>query len=409
MTPATALYVYDDAQAREFEPFALTRPISTLVAGTAPLGRRLELALGGALTGTIVAPHLTDFDESDAPHATTRVIPAGSIIANARFAPALSVSASASARAWRAHGRVVAIRVDRELSATELSDGTRDLESLASTSGAVEVEGWWIDEVWDLVRHLPAMLTDDLRRSAERAGESGATPAGAIVLGEHTVRVEEGAVVEPHVVFDANGGPIRVARGATVHAFTRLIGPCYVGPQSTVMGGDISTSSIGPVCKVRGEVSNTIFGGYANKGHDGFVGHSYLGRWVNLGASTVTSNLKNTYGTVALSTPRGVRDTGMQFLGTLFGDHAKTGIGLRLTTGTVLGAGANVYGNMPPKVVPPFAWGDSPPYSTYRLDKFLEVAERMMSRRHVELTERTRRQLSRAYAARWTIERGSEQ
>ena len=98
------------------------------------------------------------------------------------------------------------------------------------------------------------------------------------------------------------------------------------------------------MCKVRGELSNTIFLGYSNKGHDGFVGHSYLGRWVNLGAGTITSNLKNTYGTVSLWTPDGVRDTGLQFLGTLFGDHVKTGIGLRLTTGTVLGAGANVYG-----------------------------------------------------------------
>jgi len=130
---------------------------------------------------------------------------------------------------------------------------------------------------------------------------------------------------------------------------------------------------------------------------------------VNLGAGTITSNLKNTYGPVSLWTPRAMRDTGMQFLGTMFGDHAKTGIGLRLTTGTVLGAGANVYGNMPPKVVPPFAWGEGSPYTTYRLDKFLEVAERMMARRHVELSERARRQLSAAYEVRWTVERGSEQ
>ena len=101
-----------------------------------------------------------------------------------------------------------------------------------------------------------------------------------------------------------------------------------------------------------------MFVGHANKGHDGFVGHSVLGRWVNLGAGTTTSNLKNTYGTVALWTPGGVADTGLQFLGTLFGDHVKTGIGLRLTTGCVLGAGANVVDRMPPKAVAPFAWGE---------------------------------------------------
>jgi hypothetical protein len=152
-------------------------------------------------------------------------------------------------------------------------------------------------------------------------------------------------------------------------------------------------------------MSNSIMIGHANKGHDGFVGHSYLGRWVNLGAGTITSNLKNTYGPVSLWTPHGMRDTGMQFLGTMFGDHAKTGIGTSLTTGTVLGAGANVFGaQSPPKAVPPFAWGTAPPYAVYRLDKFLQVAERVMARRHVTLTERARLQLAASHDARWTVE-----
>jgi UDP-N-acetylglucosamine diphosphorylase / glucose-1-phosphate thymidylyltransferase / UDP-N-acetylgalactosamine diphosphorylase / glucosamine-1-phosphate N-acetyltransferase / galactosamine-1-phosphate N-acetyltransferase len=114
--------------------------------------------------------------------------------------------------------------------------------------------------------------------------------------------------------------------------------------------------------------------------------------------------LKNTYGTVSLWTPSGVRDTGLQFLGTLFGDHVKTGIGLRLTTGTVLGAGANVYDAMPPKAVAPFSWGGGAPYATYRADKFIETAARMMSRRHIELSERDRRHLAAVHAGRWTVE-----
>ena len=149
----------------------------------------------------------------------------------------------------------------------------------------------------------------------------------------------------------------------------------------------------------------TVFLGHANKSHDGFVGHSYLGRWTNLGASTVTSNLKNTYGSVALWTPNGVRDTGMQFLGTMFGDHAKTAIATRLTTGTVIGAGANVFATtMVPKVVAPFSWGgDSSDASVYAADKFVTVAERVMSRRHVALSERARRWLHAAHAARWQV------
>jgi hypothetical protein len=163
------------------------------------------------------------------------------------------------------------------------------------------------------------------------------------------------------------------------------------------MGDRVGPCSIGDVCKVRGEVSHTIFLGHCNKGHDGFVGHSYLGRWVNLGAGTTTSNLKNTYGPVALWTPAGVRDTGQQFLGTFFGDHAKTGIGMRLNTGSVLGAGAMVYDRMPPKYVAPFSWGNGEPYGAFEAEKFVTVAERMMARRQVPLTERARRQLLAAH------------
>jgi UDP-N-acetylglucosamine diphosphorylase/glucosamine-1-phosphate N-acetyltransferase len=425
----TALYLYDDARARRFEPFALTRPASTLVVGVTSTWERWRSALAMEAAGVIVASHLADFDEPDAPNAVKGEIPAGAVIANSRFAPALSGRGTAESIAerrataskvtrWRhaESNRTAAVRVARALPVAALSSGDVTLDALDAAEGSpADLDGWWVDEVWDLVRLLPAVLADDLNRLAEADVEwEWEVPRQRIALGEHSIRVataynegKQGAIVEPNVVFDASAGPIRVAAGAHVHAFTRLVGPCYIGPGSTVMGGDISSCSIGPVCKIRGELSNSIFVGYANKGHDGFVGHSVLGRWVNLGASTVTSNLKNTYGTVALWTPDGIRDTRLQFLGTMFGDHAKTGIGLRLTTGTVLGAGANVYGSaMPPKVVPPFAWGERAPYGTYRLDKFLEVAERMMARRHVQLSEQARRQLAASHDARWTVDDG---
>jgi UDP-N-acetylglucosamine diphosphorylase / glucose-1-phosphate thymidylyltransferase / UDP-N-acetylgalactosamine diphosphorylase / glucosamine-1-phosphate N-acetyltransferase / galactosamine-1-phosphate N-acetyltransferase len=156
--------------------------------------------------------------------------------------------------------------------------------------------------------------------------------------------------------------------------------------------------------KVNGEISSSILIGHCNKGHDGFVGHSVVGRWANLGADTVTSNLKNSYGSVALWTPRGVEETGLQFLGSLIGDHVKTGIGTRLTTGCVLGAGANVFGTrMPPKAVAPFAWGEAPDWGTFALDKFLEVTERVMARRDVVLDDGMRACLSAAHAARWSV------
>ena len=426
----SGLYLYDDSRAREFEPFALTRPMAEMVAGTASQRERWQTALQMPVAGVISAAHLTDFDESHSSPAAQGGIPAGSVIANARFVPKLSGlrlpndSTDASADLWMSRGRVAAVRTSREISADVFADGRRALDDLARSGGEVAMlEGWWIEDVWDLVRHLPEQIADDL--VLYQRGELGGVVAGALcgpppghslVVGAHPVLVAadrvhggeviiRGATIEPHVVFDTTAGAIYVGAGTTVQAFTRLVGPCFVGRHCTVLGDRIAACSIGDHCKVRGEMSNTVMIGYANKGHDGFVGHSYLGRWVNLGAGTITSNLKNTYGPVSLWTPREVRDTGMQFLGTMFGDHAKTGIGTCLTTGTVLGAGANVYGaESPPKVVPPFAWGSAPPYAVYRLDKFLEVAERMMARRQVTLTERGRRQLAASHGARWSVE-----
>ena len=442
----SAIYLYDDARARAFEPFALTRPAASLTAGCREIWGRWQMALQSAVGGFIGAPHLAGFDAGEvhglgpSPHMVTGEIPAGTIIANSRFAPALAIHAlrgvgfrrtsadgwqRASVSRWSAGGHIAAVRTDRALRVDALRDDSPELVALGTRDGEEEVlDGWWLHDIWDVVRLLPEMLAADLAVIAGGPLGDGAStdyeapPSHATVLGTHPVLLERSGrsggsattatIVEPHVIFDATSGPIVVSGGAHLHAFTRLTGPCFIGADATVMGGDISGCSIGPVCKVRGEMSTTIMAGFANKGHDGFVGHSYLGHWTNLGAGTITSNLKNTYGTVSLWTPSGTRDTGMQFLGTLFGDHSKTGIGTRLTTGTVLGAGANVYGSaMPPKCVPPFAWGERPPYAEYRLDKFLEVAERVMGRRKRALSAECRRQLAAAYAARWMVDGGS--
>jgi UDP-N-acetylglucosamine diphosphorylase/glucosamine-1-phosphate N-acetyltransferase len=415
--------LYDDARARTFEPFASSRPISEMVAGVATVRDRWAAVLqpSDAVQFASGAGHV-DFDDGPSLACAHGLIPRGSIIVNSRAVPlfpnepAKMGRRAAACTMWRCGNRLAAVRVADPIDASALVDGSLSLEDVRAGTGAIgDVKGWWMDEVWDFVRLLPEILSSDLSQWIQRPEIAASIerlkpPAHAILLGSNPALVlepadgESSALIEPHVVLDATNGPILIAPGAHVHAFTRINGPCYIGRNTNVMGGDISTCSIGDVCKVRGELSSTVFAGYANKGHDGFVGHSYVGRWVNMGAGTITSNLKNTYGTVALWTPSGVRDTGMQFLGTLFGDHVKTGIGLRLTTGTVLGTGANVYGNMPPKVVPPFSWGDGAPYSLYQSDKFLETAARMMSRRHVELTERARRHLGGVHARRWTAE-----
>ncbi|HET7189717.1 MAG TPA: putative sugar nucleotidyl transferase, partial [Gemmatimonadaceae bacterium] len=393
---------YDDARARAFQPFALTRPAGELRAGALLVRERWVRALGAPIAGHLTSAHLRGFEEPDAaPVLESGTIPAGAWIANARFLPALIRLPVEDALLTA--GSIVAVRLREALPVAHFADGDIDLDSLVPAEGVRKElhSGWWANDVWDYVGHLVPMLEHDLPILG--AGMSTRLPPASIHVGSHAVFIEEGAEVEPSVCFDTTAGPILLRAGSHVLAFTRLAGPLYVGQGSSVTADRVAASSIGDTCKVHGELSNTIFVGHSNKGHDGFVGHSMLGRWVNLGAGTITSNLKNTYGTVQLWTLDGTRETGLQFLGTLFGDHAKTGIGLTLTTGTVLGAGANVYGSqMPPKAVSPFAWGEAGRFAEYRADKFLDVAARMMARRHVELSEGMRRMLLAAYAARWS-------
>lgn len=394
----TMLYLYDDATARRFEPFALTRPVSELRAGTELIRERWSAVSGRDAAGFAGAQHLVDFDEPDAPRAIANdaVIPAGAIIANTRCVVALSESLRDTDSVWQCGGLVCAVRLARPLAAWALADGSVELESIEPAADATALAGRWLTAVWDIISQLSAQLSEDIA-TLGRSMKSVANPG--VTLGSHPVIVERGASVEPYVIFDATAGPILVRSGATISAFTRLVGPCYVGHDTAIVGDRVANCSIGEKCKIRGEISTCIVLGHSNKGHTGFVGHSYLGRWVNLGAATTTSNLKNTYGTVQLWTPDGLVDTRQQFLGTMFGDHVKTGIGTMLTTGSVLGAGANVYGAVThPKYVAPFAWGDGEPYSQFQIDKFLDVATRMMQRRGVAMGDAQRRHLSRTHA-----------
>lgn len=395
----SSFYLYDDARARAFEPFALSRPVGELRAGALLIRHRWERALGLSCAGFLGASHLGEFVEFDAPSAVAEgELPAGAIVVNARALPALEQVGSADL--LESDGRVAAVRLASATPVSRFADGTLSLEDLTSDGWSRRMlRGHWLDAPWDLVRHLAEMLTADiLSLGAERTCVS---PAPATVLGDHPVFIEGGARIEPFVVVDATAGPVLVSRGASVASFTRLVGPCFVAPDAQVLGGKVATCSIGEQCRVHGEVNTVIFTGHSNKGHDGFLGHSVLGRWVNLGAATVTSNLKNTYGAVQLWTPGGMQSSGMQFLGTLFGDHAKTAIGTRLTTGCVIGTGANVVGSgMSPKVIPPFLWGDGE--AVYDPERFVSVAARVMTRRGVTLGDGGRRHLLRVFAHRWT-------
>lgn len=204
--------------------------------------------------------------------------------------------------------------------------------------------------------------------------------------------IGEGAVIEPGVHIFANEGPVVIMDGAHLEAGSIIRGPVVIGENATVkMNARVyGGTTIGPVCKVAGEISNCIFHSYTNKAHDGFVGNSIFGQWVNLGADTNTSNLKNNYSMVRLKdwNSKKEMDTERQFLGTIMADHSKTSINTMLNTGTMCGVSSNIFmGGFPPKYIPSFSWVGSENFGEYNFQKAIEAMRAMMKRRNIELTK----------------------
>ncbi len=258
-----------------------------------------------------------------------------------------------------------------------------------------------IYDVRDALRRDVALLTRGLR-AIERPGAT-VHPA-ALLVEPDAIFVAPGGQVHAGAILDATEGPIFLAENASVMHGAVLRGPVFVGAGSRVnVGANVEGAAIGPGCKVGGEVHTSIFDGNANKSHQGFVGHSYIGRWCNLGADTNTSNLRNDYGTVSLYRyDRGdFVDTGRQFMGLAMGDHAKCSINTMFNTGTVVGVGCNLYGaGFHSRFVPAFSWGEPGAYLPYRLDKFMRVAEIVTARRDHTLTVAERELLAALHADR---------
>ncbi|HET7274794.1 MAG TPA: putative sugar nucleotidyl transferase [Longimicrobiaceae bacterium] len=403
--PDISLVPFDDSVAQNWEPYALTRPAGELLFGAFTLRERAEKVLDLRASVHLAADHLVGFDEAEAPPVVSltaaptdgarlfllsRAVPDWT--ANFRSAPdaPATVRMDGEIVGWFAPAGAPAPPADFFL-APKSATPTHD------AGAALDLPGRVLRHVWELVSRNPDQVATDIA-ALYPASTARPLPPGVHHWGSHPLVWDATTRIEPGVALDTTDGPIWLRRGVTIRAFTRLAGPAYVGPYSSVLGGSVESVSIGPVCRIRGELAESVCAGYVNKAHDGHIGHAYLGRWVNLGAETTNSDLKNNYGSVRIHTPSGEVDTGETKLGCFLGDHVKTGIGMLLNTGTVVGAGSNLYGAaMPPKYVAPFSWGTGDALVTYQCDKFMQVAERAMARREVTLTDGMRQQLLRAW------------
>jgi len=248
---------------------------------------------------------------------------------------------------------------------------------------------------WQLIEFNRDVITDDFKRLPFRGQSEESIVFPAVqMINEDDIVIGEGAVIKSGVVLDASDGPIAIGDGTVVYPNASIIGPVSIGKNSRIKTGAkiLEGTAIGDVCKVGGEVEGTIIGSYSNKQHDGFIGHSYLGEWVNIGAASNNSDLKNNDSSVRMWNAGKMKEIGRQFMGLLMADHTKTGINTVFNTGTVVGFNCNIFSSeMPDKFVPSYSWGHGVEMLEYDLTKAMQTAEVVMERREIKFDDAHRR------------------
>jgi UDP-N-acetylglucosamine diphosphorylase/glucosamine-1-phosphate N-acetyltransferase len=359
-----------ETQRRQFWPLTLSRPIWDLRCGMTSLAEKLQ-----AKTGiNDVAYFVPDYMAAAYRERTDRPVNQMSALADqdvlildacvkadnfGLHAP--SVKGEPSVVNLDEQGNVLAAYLNKgDLKKLPNSDIDALLNSAKATLPTVKAALPTWQYAWDLMLASPHQITADFAAAGRQGIEGKIEEPSALRGSKKDVYVAPGVTIHPMVVIDTEHGPVYIDEGAEIHPFTRIEGPCYIGKKSMLLGAKCREgNSIGPYCRIGGEVEESVIQGYSNKYHDGFLGHAYVGEWVNLGALTTNSDLKNDYSTVSVMLDgKHSIDTGSTKVGSLIGDHTKTSIGVLFNTGSVIGAMAIIMstGKPLPKYIPSFAW-----------------------------------------------------
>jgi len=384
--------IFEDAGVDLLEPITLTRPAFALRSGASTLLERHRRFFDADDLGAWMRPALAELTRLEYPGlAVNQNHWQADIWTNARWLPASPQRLDATTPHVGMVGQEVAYVAAPPVSPAQHSGDIGSWLALCKQRlPQAPAEGVLIDYLWDAIDHNGDALRRDWAWFQAMHGPCF-PPYCAVVGPTAQLVVAADAQIEPHVTADTRKGPILIDRGAVIQSFSRLEGPCYVGPESWILGARLrGGSSIGPRCRIGGEVEASIVLGNSNKYHDGFLGHSYLGEWVNLAAATQTSDLRNDYGPVHVVIGGQRVATGRTKIGSYIGDHAKTGLGALLNTGSVVGAFCSVLpsGTLLPTVVPSFCqvhYGALQECADLR--QLFDTAATMMQRRVQELTE----------------------
>jgi UDP-N-acetylglucosamine diphosphorylase/glucosamine-1-phosphate N-acetyltransferase len=403
------LCLFEDQGIGGLEPLVLTRPVFELLCGQDCLRRKQCRYFHSQEVGALIRPYLAPLYRLQQPEIVVNdpawLQAEDTILVNARWLPPTSLTLRVG-RKKRGEARdalddpcvaligdeVAYAVIAKEHLAGYSPDAIADcLEECKNSLPCRPAGGHLIRYLWDLIEQNARQLVADfpLNDSGQPCRQREATPA--LVGPADRLFVAPTARLDPMVVADTTSGPVVVDREAVIAAFSRLEGPCYIGPRTQVLGAKIRAgTTVGPDCRIGGEVEASIIHGHTNKYHDGFLGHSYVGEWVNIGAGTQSSDLRNDYGEVSVTVGGRLVATGLNKVGCFLGDHTKTGLGALLNTGTNAGVFCNLLpsGGFLAKYIPSFSicWNGTLAANNDLLG-LLQTARQVMRRRGATLTE----------------------
>lgn len=393
------IYVFEDRNALDLEPLALTWATFELRCGARTHLERIQQIGCDEPISLIVRPEMADVVQERHPNLPVNPseFEAGIWLNGAALWDESAISDLKKRDGFISTNDLI---LGGHLSGTQAKVFLRHLQTGGEIGDVpVAVEGpKLLRFMWDHYLNSGDQVAADfdLWYKAQAATSFG---QGVHVIGDGGVYVGEGTTIDPTVILDTRHGPIILEDNVQVFSHSVIAGPTYIGSKCRIWPfAFVKETTLGPVCRVMGQLEACILHGYTNKQHDGFLGHAYLGSWINLGAGTTNSDLKNNYGSVKMAVNGRKVDTGETFVGLAMGDHAKSAIGTLFYTGTRVGVAANVFGDIiSPKVVPSFAWG-ADGKSRYDLEKCLETIAVVKSRRGETLTDAEKALFSRLYS-----------
>jgi UDP-N-acetylglucosamine diphosphorylase/glucosamine-1-phosphate N-acetyltransferase len=401
MTPQICLY--EDERFRQFFPATYMRPVFSLRSGIAPIYKRIERHWPQAEMALVVREQLSVTYAHTHPDYPVNIIKKGNggvLFLNGRIRdfgdlPEQINQARISTRFVNGD-QSVALFLDAKHSESLPSVFTpgafvNAVEEHAEMIVQRDTSATLYERLWEVVADIEKEIELDFKfLNPPRMGHTKAVVHdGAHLVNASFISLGDRVEVLPGAVIDATNGPVCIGKGTRIEPHAAVFGPTYIGPNSVVLAGKITASSVGHTCRVGGELEESVFESFVNKYHAGFIGHSYVGSWVNFGAMTTNSDLKNNYSNIRVTVGGESVDTGSIKVGSFIGDHTKFGIGTLLNTGISIGVCCNIFGGIlvADKEVPSFSWGSGGQWDRYNIDKAIDTTQRTCARRSVKLTE----------------------